>query len=502
MRWATQERKMTEVPGEEELAVLGSYLPRAFTIQMLHPAITAASLPTVGPLTIPRAAFPTFMHEISHLVQDISTFRGIMDFLNLWDQVGAAAGHVGRSGEAVPFPVVGRNPTDHRLNDETRFAIELDFLRAKADPKHRWTRGREWKFLRYVVHPYEIPLSGRTIEGRDTIVTLVDEATGEEYSHRLGAWEIKEAYAVAVGILHGGRPKRPESAGFEYMVVDRILAHYFDDVTPRQCVAICHWALQDLAPANTLFTLIEELEQGGRNLPPPEAIYDRARQEAISREFDRNSNEVVAMLRQMADAYGEQGNDVMEVLFRWYHDHAGRLLLLHLDLDRRFPLDTFLCQDSGAMTDAARDAALPLMFGEVHIPLLIWPDGSIYQISADARTTSAVMFNRGVVDLFSKVWRGANPTWPCPVYNGCNFGTKDGEDCLNRPWRKGWVFPTCPYGAAARVLGIDDGKTLVLEPFAAPPAPTSPRSRRGWIAIALLVILVAAIATGLFAAFR
>ena len=82
------------------------------------------------------------------------------------------------------------------------------------------------------------------MEGRFVLVYLVEEATGEKLKHRLGAWEIKEAYSVAVGILHGGKPKEVGNVGFEYIVVGRILAHYFDNVTPLHTIAICHWALR------------------------------------------------------------------------------------------------------------------------------------------------------------------------------------------------------------------------------------------------------------------
>lgn len=65
---------------QEDFAPLGSYLPTAFSIRMSHPAI--GKQPESGPLHIPRAAFPTLMHELAHLIQDWSTFRGIIDFLN------------------------------------------------------------------------------------------------------------------------------------------------------------------------------------------------------------------------------------------------------------------------------------------------------------------------------------------------------------------------------------------------------------------------------------
>ncbi len=85
---------MSEASQEEDLAKLGSYLPRGFTIKMFHPAIKAMGEAADGQLKISKAAFPTLMHEFAHLVQDWPSFRGIMDFLNIWDQVGAVSQYV------------------------------------------------------------------------------------------------------------------------------------------------------------------------------------------------------------------------------------------------------------------------------------------------------------------------------------------------------------------------------------------------------------------------
>ena len=123
---------------QEDLAPLGSYLPTAFSIRMSHPAIDKQ--PASGPLHIPRVAFPTFMHEFAHLIQDWSTFRGIMDFLNFWDKVGVVTDLARRSGEKVPYPVVQRGGKQHRLSRETLYGLELDKLSAMTDPGIDWTK--------------------------------------------------------------------------------------------------------------------------------------------------------------------------------------------------------------------------------------------------------------------------------------------------------------------------------------------------------------------------
>ena len=451
--------------GAEEFArrTLGSYLPTAFTIKMLHPAIKLEELSTSGPLILPRAAFPTFMHEFAHLIQDWSTFRGIMDFCNAWDKAEAATEHVQACDEVVPFPII-QGKKLHRLTPKTMFAMELDYLEAMTEPVLDWKNDASWGFESYEHAAFGLPLSGRKVEGVFILLNLVEEKTKEKYTHRLGAWEIKEAYSVAVAILHGGKEKIPGKADYEYIIVHRILQHYFDDFTPLHTIALCHWALQDLAPANTLFTLIEMAQaRSGRRLPDARTVYDLGREEALGRGFERNAREIVAHLAVLADERQRRGEVHVAHLFRWYHEHAGRLLLSYLDRSRYFPLDTFLCEPSTALSEEECGRGLEGLFHKIHVPLLIWPNGVAFAIAQDEGTVNAVFFNRCVIDLLAHIWRKRKETWPCPVYGGCQLPLKDADDCLNRPWKKGWVEKPCCYGLAAQHLSIRPGKSFHLE---------------------------------------
>ncbi len=175
---------MTSKQYEFDRYTAGTYLPRAFTVTMLHKAIK--KLPHAGPLTIPKAAFPTFMHEFAHLIQDWSTFRGVMDFLNVWDQITAVADHVARSGKTVPYPLVQTGGKLHRLTPRTLYALELDQLSAMTEPVRRWTKDeRSWKFESHEEARFGLPLAGRKVEDRFVLAHLVEETTKEKYTHRL-----------------------------------------------------------------------------------------------------------------------------------------------------------------------------------------------------------------------------------------------------------------------------------------------------------------------------
>jgi hypothetical protein len=437
----------------EEFGVLASYRPRAFAIELQAHSFRKP-VPGPGLPTFDEETFPTFMHEMAHLVQDRSTFRGVMDFLDLWDQVDAVSTYVRAASAAVIIPIGGMSFTSCRLPDEMKWAFGLDQLRTHREPRREWTRDRYWAFVDYSVDWRTLHLAKRDIRYPFVSVQMVDNVTGAQYRHPLGAWEIKEAYAVAVGLLHGGAEKQP-SDSFEYLVVERILTHHFGQLVPEQTIALCHWALQDLAPATALFALIELFDEGA--LPPSDRLYDIARQEALSRQFEENCRDVIQMLRTIEKSFHARESN-LENMFRWYATHAERLLGLHYNLERRFPLDTMLCKRSVGSSPEARGTELSRLFSEVEVPLIIWPEGEFYSINHTEDTVNAVFLNRCVGDLFTRLWQGRDEGWPCPLHRGCTLPMRDDSVCCSRPWKKSAIRPTCPYGAAAQIIGLSDGK--------------------------------------------
>jgi hypothetical protein len=115
-------------------AAVASYTPRAFAIELLHHSFDMP--PDGGGVpTIPRERFPTFMHETGHLVQDRATFRGVMDFLSLWDQVSAVADYIELSGAEIVFPILEAGGTRHRFRPEMEWAREEEVPTEKRSPK-------------------------------------------------------------------------------------------------------------------------------------------------------------------------------------------------------------------------------------------------------------------------------------------------------------------------------------------------------------------------------
>lgn len=451
-------------PSDIDYEAIASYLPRAFCIE-LSSTIFESPAPGIENLTFSAQSLPVFMHEVAHFIQDRSTFRGVIDFMDMWDRVSAVSGHIRSCNHRVELPLVDFESGSTRLRSDLQWAIETDFLRRLREPRFSWdSEERYWTYQSHEVVLISTEMAGRELTIPTVNVEFVDNASGETYSHELGAWEIKEAYSVAVALLHGGELPRFGTNAFEYLAVERIVSWFFGEVTPRQIVAICHWCLQDLAPGNTFFSIVEHFQQHG-GLPGDLEIYEYARTDALNRGFADNCRDVIGNVEAYARNLGTQDQTLGE-LFRWYHEHAEALLAIQVDPARHFPLDTPLC-DEGIQLDGVRQSdGFHRLFAEVEVPLIVWPDGQFYSISTERQLASSVVFfNRAVGDCLTRLWTSQQPKWKCPLHSGCTLEMKDNSVCLSEPWKKTRLTITCPYGAAAKVLSIDEHVELVATPF-------------------------------------
>ena len=456
-------------------AAKGAYTPRGFTIELCHPGFEP---PKDGKLVFSKELFPTFMHEFSHLVQDRGTFRGVMNFLDLWDQISAVSNHCRLHGDEVPRPIIQINGCWHRLPPEQ----DLGEGTRPASRKERTANrldGRQ-SLLGVPATPNSHPqgnASRREIEFPYVYLDFVDNVTGESYSHPVGAWEIREAYAVAVGLLHGGKLKQPGLAGFEYLAIERLLAYHFGEALPRQTIALCHWALQDLSPSLCLLRLVEKCKDAGwHKLPAAEELYELGREDALAFDFERNVREITSStLPELERGHAAHGNEVVAQLFRWFREHAEVLLRKHLDPRRQFPLDTFLCQDSQRLSASERDKALNQLFFEVQVPLIIYPDGSHIAINATADDVDVVYVNRCALMLFNWVWKSNSPiaVSDSPKLQSRSEGR---HGLLHSPVAEKQASEDLHFAAATKVLGLRAEQDFKHEPFpaaAADPGKTS-----------------------------
>src|SRR5262249_32787349 len=154
-----------------------------------------------------------------HLVQDWTTFRGALNFLNMWDQVGAVASYVGTCRSRVTLPIALWGTGRTRLPRQLRYATELATIETTLEPRNTWFQNdpSPWRFERYEVTAPTRPLFGHRVPTRHVKILLVDPGSNRQYWHTLGGWEIREAYSVAVGTLHGDAPIT-DNYPYEYKV--------------------------------------------------------------------------------------------------------------------------------------------------------------------------------------------------------------------------------------------------------------------------------------------
>lgn len=444
--------------GAAEAYTVAYYRPRAFYIK-LNFATESSGL---HGLAMSRG-LPTFLHEVGHLIQDRATLFGVADFLNFYKGLSSFRRYIDRSprGEPLLIPARARLVNGCLPGDDTPLWIaEAEAVRDAVYPRVDWPAdGRHFAHLGHAVEERECRLGERVIRHPVATVRLVDNVEGTELEHPLGAWEVKEAYSVAVAVAHGG-PEPDPRQGYEYFVVDRILQRYFGQVDPAQTAAVCHWALQDGAPGPHLLRLVEALEaEGNVPLPPAAAVYDFCRRLTLERGYAAATGALCDELDARAAEHrrvNPDGNFVRAL--EWYARGARQYLGLNIDPGRHFPVDTFLLANSRPLSVGDTEAGLETLFREVAVPMLETANGFVYAVGGDAADDGVVFFVRSLSRLVNAVWSGSAIEWECPVFGGCELPLK-ADDCRSRPWDKGALEATCPMGAAAKYLDLH-GRTL------------------------------------------
>jgi hypothetical protein len=350
---------------------LASYTPRAFVIRMYIDTLGDAP----DELSWTPQSLQVLMHEFGHLLQDRATIFGVLDFLHFYDSFWSVRVCVDYwpPGQPIPIPLRNQLVADALPGTTTPLALaQVEAIRRLTYMSSAWRSGdANWAYESHEVVMHPLPFAGHHFDIPEVRLRLVDNATNDEYVRSFGAWEIKEAYSVAIGTIHGGELPTPQH-GFEYVVVERILEHEFGELDPRQVVALCHWALQWDAPAERLMTLVDRLQaEGNHPLPPAEDLYDYCRDQARRDEYEARAETLIEQLWSTVRQH-ERDNPGSKLLglLRWYADSAQTHLRRNLDRGRRFPLDTFACASSPSMSPEKLDQQLRALFTEMPVPML------------------------------------------------------------------------------------------------------------------------------------
>jgi hypothetical protein len=416
------------------------YRPGSFYINLRAWILDGDGMPT-------EAGMPTLMHEYAHLIQDRACLYGVFEFLLFLDSLHGAlsvmpVGEVGTPAQ-VQLPI-----SQHPAWAQSWLA-SVQALRAAIAPRPEWVDGVMWAYESHHLAQQRVWMQAEWHDVPMAMASFVDNTTNETYEHEIGPREIKEAYSVAVQILHGGAEVN-DARQFEYLAVERILIKELGAVTPQQLIAICHWALQSPNPGVRFFEIVT-LALAQDALPAANALYDLLRDDAATNlHHEKRVRELLIQVSEVIAAQAAAGyKDLLFQVMLWFYGAASHALGLSVS-GRRFPLDTFLCKG---------DADFRRLTSDIPIPVVEVPTGHAFSFGAATVDSDSVLFIRSVAHLVHKVSYAGAADWPCDLLSSCVLDYKDAA-CATRPWLKGARRPACAYGAASAYLGLPHLRVL------------------------------------------
>jgi hypothetical protein len=184
-------------------------------------------------------------------------------------------------------------------------------------------------------------------------------------------------------------------------------------------------------------------------------VYEFCRHRSLQRGYEAERARLLEILDRLATDHTRGNPDGrLGRIFAWYGASARSLLAVNIDSRRHFPLDTFLCDESGLMSDSDRTVRMRIFFTEVPAPMVETLGGHRYAFGGESINDGHVFFIRSLKHLVDAIWAGTAAEWCCPFHTGCPLPMRDDTACVRQPWRRGELQPTCPYGAAARLLHL------------------------------------------------
>ena len=434
---------MTHVGGfDVDASGRSYYVPSSFYIYVAPGVLDAEGASLAG-------GWYRLMHEYGHLLQDRASLFGVIEFLHFFDSFQSVVLLLTAAGVEV------RLPLREAAGADKAWLTSIESLRSIVYPRTAWRNDVWWAYERHRVADVPVFYEGELRPIPVAIAHFVDNKSGDTYEHEIGPREIKEAYSVAIQVLHGG-PSVDEPDQFEYVAIERILGRA-GAVDERQMIAICHWALQDSVPGVRFFEIVSLLEAEG--LRPADELYDRLREDAMKRGAADKVDTAARQLNEIIDNQRKSGEgDLLYQVLGWYRDRAIAALRRNLDPARRFPLDTYV----GTRSAAPNPEQFASMVSEEPIPLVQNANDGAFAFGGQSVDSDTVLFVRALADLVSRLWSNGVAGWSCPLVASCTLHLKD-EACEQTPWTKSLAERPCPYGAAARYLGLPNTHRLLAK---------------------------------------
>lgn len=417
---------------------LGSYLPLTWSIDL--PALVIESGIIAGDAGTPSEADLTLIHEHEHLIQDTTTYYGVLALCRYLDML-------------TSLPPV----------NVARPRAELEQLQSvicatpKTDGWYQWRLASEG----YAPADFECEKEYTVLDVTSTPVGLIEshvihavtvkvsQRNKRRLDLRFGAYVICEALAAILDEELRDRPidrlpKSGKAPPYPYGMVRAVAKHLaksrgVPSPSPAALAVFCDRSLGTMVPGQSLYAYLQAYLSDHRQ--DPHAVCDEVDQ-ATGWDAATELRDLVQQFRALVDHLDADGE--MRVLLNWLRDYVTTGAERRL-ANRDAYLQPFLSGDPWKSCAERIDL----------YPMPLVTDGSRkLKASAGEQAVAAARFLQGLHFANQILTRaGADPC--CTVYDSCNLAEK-GPVCRTAPWMHalGAGEQVCAIGSAFSALGV------------------------------------------------
>jgi hypothetical protein len=383
------------------------------------------------------------MHEYCHLIQDVTTCYGYLNFIYLRDKLQDIHWLISQRPtiELITVPLQ-KYPGASKL-----WHTELDIIQGHIDVRSNWEKSI-WAFEQFRIEKRS---------GIDILIGIfIDNLTDREYEHPISVREIKEAYTIAIEEIYSSSKFEYSQIGeFQYIAIERILTKLFAGVNNLHIVTICHWALQHPNPSLYFRTIINLIQNQYGNVLPNEINLYKYLQEKFLESYSWMISQIINDFDRITCIQGQiSHDDLLYQTYNWYIKN----ILVHIhklsDTSNCFPIDTQFCMKSDNIAELLKK--YPIYSLETF-------NDACFTYENNGDSYKYVYFIRSMYHLSQMLWTNNNTAWSCVWYDTCELKMKN-VTCKEKPWVQTSVNFFCPYKAASKYFEFDKITQIISKP--------------------------------------
>ncbi len=441
-----------------ESAAIAYYVPHGFYIRLEADAFNEQ-------LRLKSNYLSLFFHEYMHLLQDRTTLHGAIGFLQFINGIQSTFKHTTFYSNQIQIPMKATLTDGKHSQDGTEcWLATTEIIENIVSGQNKWPSVTD---LRLIDKTIEIQyIQNNSSLGVPSVVLLLADSFGQDYSHPLTAWEIYEGSAMAIDKLLGGKPPSPIWA-YEYHIIETIFRYYFPISTHWHIATVCQWSLQSPAPPTMLFSLLDALKiEFVSQLPEFEMLFDFCKKYVINKtELLKHIATATDELRATVSSQRINNKDNgLSALYNWYAETTiADLNTMTGDNPERFPLGLLKNSLSETLSGADTQHALTPLFSRIPVPMIDQDARPFFALGAPNTEVESVMLLRCITTIVNHIWSGTDKELICPLYDKCKLACKEAR-CKTAPWKniesKG---SPCAFGYAGATFNIT-GKSFYTVP--------------------------------------